>query len=248
MLRSLARPPATAPPLPPPAPEPSPPTLPTIRVPVPARGAPGAWRWLGLAASVLILLAVVFWLFPRGTESPTTSPTTLPPATTAPAAATTPTASGPAPAPAAALPAGWHVHRDPTGFSVAVPDGWTIERRGTIVYFHEPNGSRLLGIDQTNQPQPDPVADWAGKEKYRVARGDFPSYQRVRLEAVNYFIKAADWEFTYVRDGVRLHINNRGFITSPTQAYGMWWSTPDSQWAASAPALALIQRTFTPAA
>ncbi len=145
------------------------------------------------------------------------------------------------------LPAGWHMYTDRTGFSVAVPESWTVSRRGSIVYFNEPNGRRLLGIDQTDHPQPDPVADWSGKEAYRVSRGDFPSYQRVRLEAVEYFLNAADWEFTYVPDGVPLHVNNRGFITSPTQAYGMWWSTPDSQWAASLPDLRLIQASFRPA-
>jgi hypothetical protein len=80
-----------------------------------------------------------------------------------------------------------------------------------------------------------------------VARGDFPSYQRVRLEPVDYFRKAADWEFTYVRGGQRLHVNNRGFVTSPTHAYGMWWSTPDNRWDQYLPDLRLIQRTFVPA-
>jgi hypothetical protein len=139
------------------------------------------------------------------------------------------------------------MYTDSTGFSVAVPESWTVSRRGSIVYFNEPNGGRLLGIDQTDRPQPDPVVDWRGKEAYRVSRGDFPSYQRVRLEAVEYFLNAADWEFTYVSNGVQLHVNNRGFITSPTQAYGMWWSTPDSQWAASLPDLRLIQASFRPA-
>jgi len=136
---------------------------------------------------------------------------------------------------------------DVTGFSVAVPVSWTVSRKGSIVYFDEPGPGRLLGVDQTDEPQWDPVADWRGKESYRVARGDFPDYRRVRLEAVDYFLKAADWEFTYVRDGVRLHVNNRGFITSPHRAYGMWWSTPDSQWERYLPDLQLIQRSFQPA-
>jgi eukaryotic-like serine/threonine-protein kinase len=40
---------------------------------------------------------------------------------------------------------------------------------------------------------------------------------------------------------------NRGFITSPNRAYGMWWSTPDSAWDGSLEALRLIQTSFTPA-
>ena len=59
---------------------------------------------------------------------------------------------------------------------------------------------------------------------------------------------AADWEFTYDdSDGDRRHVNNRGFITSPHQAYGMWWSTLDRDWAANRPNLELIERSFTPA-
>jgi hypothetical protein len=80
-----------------------------------------------------------------------------------------------------------------------------------------------------------------------VNRGDFPQYQRVRIEAVSYFMKAADWEFSYLRGGARVHVNNRGFITSPTRAYGMWWSTPDSRWTEFHPDLELIQRSFVPA-
>jgi hypothetical protein len=197
--------------------------------------------------AVLALVGVVAWALTRPPGTPAASG---PDATPTVSTSTTqrPTRTGPGPTTAGtALPAGWHMYRDRTGFAVAVPRDWTVSRRGTMVYFAEPGGGRLLGIDQTDRPRPDPVADWAGKEAYRVARGDFPSYQRVRLEAVDYFRKAADWEFTYVRSGERLHVNNRGFVTSPTQAYGMWWSTPDSRWDDYLPDLRLIQRTFVPA-
>ena len=153
-----------------------------------------------------------------------------------------------APPPAAlVLPPGWRMYTDRTGFSVAVPANWPVTREGTMVYFREPGGGRVLGIDQTDKPHPDPVADWTGKEAYRVDRGDFPGYRRVRLTEVDYFIKAADWEFTHLRNGRRVHVNNRGFITSPTQAYGMWWSTSDSRWNEYLPQLRLIQRSFRPA-
>jgi eukaryotic-like serine/threonine-protein kinase len=217
-------------------------------VPRPARSRPAR---VALALAVLAVLAVVAWTLARPeTRPPASSPVgPAPPAGTATVGASPPTSSPPTSAPPTAgfaLPAGWRWYTDRTGFKVAVPDDWSVSRRGTIVYFADPGGDRLLGIDQTDRPRPDPVADWAGKESYRVARGDFPSYRRVRLAEVDYFDKAADWEFTYVRDGVRLHVNNRGFITSPTQAYGMWWSTPDGQWRRHLPDLRLIQRSFVP--
>jgi eukaryotic-like serine/threonine-protein kinase len=233
----------------------TPPARSPVAIPAPSSRRP--WRWWATLAAVFVLTVLVWFglrdsagpvTANRGTGSPRT-PTATPSATSAsasPSATPSPSAAG---APSAlVLPAGWHRYTDRTGFSVAVPDGWVISRQGSIVYFNEPGGSRLLGIDQTDHPQPDPVADWQGKEQYRVARGDFPAYQRVRLEAVDYFIKAADWEFTYNdSDGDRRHVNNRGFITSPHQAYGMWWSTLDKDWAANRPNLELIERSFIPA-
>jgi serine/threonine protein kinase len=208
--------------------------------------------------AVLVLLTVLalaaVWIAhgraaPDGSGPPDAAASSLPTAAAPDNEASATQPAGPVPSASVAsdvLPPGWERYTDETGFSVAVPTGWSVSRNGTIVYFREPAGGRYFGIDQTDQPQPDPVADWTGKEAYRVARGDFPDYQRIRIEAVDYFQKAADWEFTYRVGDERVHVLNRGFITSPTRAYGMWWSTPDSQWSGSLDDLALVQRTFTP--
>jgi serine/threonine protein kinase len=143
-----------------------------------------------------------------------------------------------------ALPAGWHMYHDPTGFSVAVPDGWTLTHSGSIVYFHDASGGRLLGIDQTNQPKSDPVADWTSQSQYRVSRGDFPGYQQIKIAAVPYHLKAADWEFTYNKSGTRIHVINRGAVFGPHQAYGFYWSTPDAVWSANISNFDLITSTF----
>ena len=264
MLRDIANPPPPptmpAPAMPPPTmPAPAtPPTRPampkpaavvTTRVGAVARLLRSKRRGAVLTAAVIgLVVLLLVWLAPRSPSQVARSVST-PTNPAAPAPSPSPTGPAtPAPSPAPlVLPAGWHMYVDVTGFSVAVPVSWTVSRKGSIVYFDEPGPGRLLGVDQTDEPQWDPVADWRGKESYRVARGDFPSYRRVRLEAVDYFLKAADWEFTYVRDGVRLHVNNRGFITSQHQAYGMWWSTPDSQWERYLADLQLIQRSFRPA-
>jgi serine/threonine protein kinase len=235
----------------PPTPSPPPSSAPPVSAP-PSPPAPRRPAWIVLALAVAAVLTLVGWMLGRPASPPTSSsgPRATSTATAPPSGTATVGSSPPAPSPppsALVLPAGWRWYSDRTGFRVAVPADWTVSRRGTIVYFSEPGGDRLLGIDQTDRPRPDPVADWSGKESYRVARGDFPSYRRIRLTEVDYFDKAADWEFTYVRDGVRLHVNNRGFITSPTQAYGMWWSTRDSRWDRYLPDLRLIQRSFVPA-
>jgi hypothetical protein len=139
---------------------------------------------------------------------------------------------------------GWHYYRDSTGFTVAVPDGWSSYRRDGILYFRDATGSRLLGVDQTNQPKANPVADWTTQETRRVAAGDFPGYRSLGIRSVAYHVRAADWEFTYNSHGVRLHVLNRGAIFGDHQAYGIYWSTPDTDWVANLPALELITATF----
>jgi len=184
---------------------------------------------------------------------PTAGPTTAaPPAGQPPAGApaTRPPAQVPAPTPGSGgftPPAGWRIYRDSTGFSVAVPSNWTVSRRGTIVYFDQPDGSRLLGIDITDEPKFNPVADWEAQEDYRVARGDFPDYERIKIVECNFFRACADWEFRYTRNGVRIHANNRGFVVSDTRAHGIWWSTTDADWAASLAYLDVVFRSFRPA-
>jgi eukaryotic-like serine/threonine-protein kinase len=143
-----------------------------------------------------------------------------------------------------ALPAGWQDYHDKTGFSVYVPAGWTRSKEGSIVYFR--SGGRVLGIDQSRHPKPNPVADWQGQSAYRVKRGDFPRYDEIRIAAVPYFRKAADWEFTF-SDGSRRHVNNRGFIVSDSQAYGIYWATPDRDWTAARPDLQVVFDSFRPA-
>ena len=122
--------------------------------------------------------------------------------------------------------------------------GWARSKKGSIVYFRDGRG-HVLGIDQTNKPRPDPVADWRGKAGYRVAAGDFPGYDEIKIVSVKYWLKAADWEYTF--DGsTRQHVNNRGFITSKKQAYGIYWQTTDARWKADRDDLQLIFDSFRP--
>jgi hypothetical protein len=147
----------------------------------------------------------------------------------------------------AAIPAGWTVYKDPqNGFQVGVPGAWPATYDGTIVYFREPGGGRVLGIDKSDHPKPDPLTDWQTQASHRVAAGDFPGYQEIKIVRVNYWAKAADWEYAYNGRGGRLHVLNRNFVTSPTQAYAIFWLTPDAQWAANLPTFEQIARTFQP--
>jgi hypothetical protein len=173
-----------------------------------------------------------------GATDPPTEPVTTPPT---PGGDATGAPGGERPV----LPAGWRDYTDQTGFSLYVPANWRVSREGRMVYFR--GDGRVLGIDQTDQPRPDPVADWRGQAATRVGRGDFPNYNEIRIEAVPFWQKAADWEFTYGTNGRRTHVNNRGFVVSSHKAYGIWWQAPDAEWADANADLQLIFASFRPA-
>jgi hypothetical protein len=143
------------------------------------------------------------------------------------------------------VPAGYTLRRDPSGFTIAVPASWTVERSGPgnrFVYYRDPESIRYLLVDRTSRPKADPVADW--KEQESARRGRMPDYHRIRIEAVDYKLRAADWEFTWTDEGTPVHVLNRGFVTSEHHGYAMYLYTPRSQWDSSQDELRVFQETF----
>jgi len=144
------------------------------------------------------------------------------------------------------LPKGWRWYTDPTGFSVGLPKGWGVDRRrGTQVFFRGGERSTFLLIDQTNHPKSDAKRDWLAQEK--SARYRFSGYKRVRIESVDYFKTAADWEWTYRDGGIRLHVINRGFVTDKRHGYAIYWSTPHKRWKKNLHYFKGFVATFKPA-
>ena len=77
----------------------------------------------------------------------------------------------------------------------------------------------------------------------------YAPYRKVRLESVDYRgYDTADWEFTFNRGGSRQHVNNRGFVVSDNQAYGIYWQTTDARWKADRDDLQLVFDSFRPKA
>jgi len=182
---------------------------------------------------------------PSASRPTSTAPSNPPSATQSqpPTQPPSPPSTGPTVG-SATLPAGFERYRDRTGFSLAVPAGWNITRQSGRVYFREPEGSRLLIIDQTDDPKPDPVADWEQQEQAR--RDGYPDYRRIHIGPVDYFQSAADWEFTYAGRRGRVHVLIRGTVTSPRQAYGIYWSTADGRWQDSLRYWRTFTETFRP--
>ena len=178
------------------------------------------------------------------------SATSSSPAASSSTASSTPSgsATGSAGSGSGAVPPGYYRFTNSTGFSIGVPNGWQVSHVGHYVYVRDPaNGGIFLLIDQSDTPNPNPLADWQQQEANREST--YPGYHRIRLESVYYAQaqKAADWEFTYDRDGVLVHVLNRNILANADHAYALYWSTPQSDWDAYYHYFQAFAATFQPA-
>ena len=147
-----------------------------------------------------------------------------------------------------ALPAGYHRFTNSTGFSIGVPEGWQIQHAGHYVYIIDPsNAGIFLLIDQSDSPKPNPLLDWEQQAANRAST--YPHYHLIRLESVYYpqAEKAADWEFTYAKDGILVHVLSRNVLANAHHAYALYWSTPASDWNAYHHYFQGFANTFRPA-
>ena len=145
-----------------------------------------------------------------------------------------------------ALPAGWSVYRDPSGFSVPLPAGTQKTRSGSELYIRWNN--RLLLIDQSGDPKPDALADYQEHFAGAGDAGDGAVLRKVRLVRVDgYFKDAADWEFLYTTDGGnRQHAVKRNMVVNDHQAYSVSWYTTPEDWDAAKADLQVIYQGFRP--
>ncbi|MBO0820312.1 MAG: hypothetical protein J2P26_05625, partial [Nocardiopsaceae bacterium] len=206
----------------------------------------GAVVAIGVALGIGVLLA-------SGSPRPGTAaaPPSPAPPSSSPSA---PSSSGPARSAGKgsgsgnAVPAGFYRFTDASGFSIAVPKDWRISHQGHYVYVTDPaNHGVFLLIDQSDQPKPDPLADWEQQQASR--EGSFPDYHLIRLAAIDYpqAEKAADWEFTYERDGVRTRVLNRNVLANARHAYALYWTAPASDWTGDYRYFRAFATSFRPA-
>ena len=221
----------------------------------PRRSRPVLIRLVAVAAVALFATGIAVALLRPGGHPPAARAGTTPSAT--PSTATPSTATS-RPSPAAttssasprtsALPAGYYRFTNSTGFSIGVPRGWQISHVGHYVYIRDPADSGIfLLIDQSDQPQPNPLADW--QQQAAARQSSYPGYHLIELQSVQYpqAEKAADWEFTYDRDGVEVRVLNRNVLANAQHAYALYWSTPASDWDADYHYFQVFADTFRPA-
>ena len=210
---------------------------------------------LVVLAAAAIAVALVLTSSPqRQTSSPPSGSGSTPSASQHPSAGSTSQSSSSSSATATpgtgngALPAGFYRFTNSTGFSIGVPDGWQISHVGHYVYITDPNnGGIFLLIDQSDNPKPDPLADWEQQQANRES--SYQDYHLIRLQSVDYpqAEKAADWEFTYDKNGVPVHVLNRNILANAHHAYALYWSTPESDWNAYFRYFQAFAATFRPA-
>ena len=225
------------------------------------RRARGLWAALIAVVAIAAITTAVTWDasgtgHPAARPSPTKSARSSVPASAPGSAASTPPSATSAPASspgagggaASAVPSGYYRFTNSTGFSIGVPAGWQIQHVGHYVYIRDPaNGGIFLLIDQSDQPKSDPLADW--REQAAARQSSYPGYRLIRLAAVSYpqAEKAADWQFTYDRDGVEVEVLNRNVLANAQHAYALYWSTSVSDWNAYYHYFQVFAATFQPA-
>ena len=219
---------------------------------------------LAAAAAVVVIVAVVVSLVLTSNHSPgshraappaashsgsaSVRPSATPSARPTARPSVRPSASASGSGGSAALPAGFQRFTNSTGFSIGVPDGWPVSHVGHYVYVRDPaNSGIFLLIDQSDQPQPNALADW--KQQAAARQNSYPDYRLLRLQSISYpqAEQAADWEFTYDRGNVPVHILNRNVLANATHAYALYWSTPASDWSADYRYFQAFAATFRPA-
>jgi hypothetical protein len=221
-----------------------------------------AFAVAAMAAVIAVIAAVVLIASPRSPGHPVTlrpspKPSSVP--ASAPATSVPPSSAVASPSPSSsvtpdlargssALPAGYYRFLNSTGFSIGVPRGWQISHVGDYVYIRDPADSAIfLLIDQSDQPQANALADW--EQQATARQNSYPDYHLIRLHAVHYpqAEQAADWEFTYDRNGVPVQVLNRNVLANAHHAYALYWSTPTSDWNAYYHYFQAFAATFQPA-
>ncbi|MFG1881807.1 protein kinase [Micromonospora sp. NPDC049102] len=212
-----------------------------------------------LVALLLVGLVVIVPMLTKGddNETPQADATTGAAATSAPAqssapAVPPPSTGAPSATPSAtpsadpnALPAGWKLHKDPAGFSLPLPDGWVREDAGkNTVVFDESNGPGELLVQWTPTPKKDAYADWKSIEGGR--KDEVKNYQYVSIKRCTFWKTCADWEWLETRDGTRIHVRNRGFVTASDRGYALRWEIAEKDWQANLPNFDRIAKGFVP--
>ncbi|MFF3856843.1 protein kinase [Micromonospora sp. NPDC002575] len=211
-----------------------------------------------LVAVLLIGLVVAVPLLGRGGDDepgpgePQAGLSSSTPSAAAPSSPAPASSAAPSPTPSAspsvdpdALPEGWVLHKDPAGFSLPLPKGWTRRNVGqNTIVFEERDGVGELLVQWTSTPLDDAYADWKRQEPAR--KNYVNNYQYLSIKRCDYYKTCADWEWLETRDNTRIHVRNRGFVTAKNRGYAFRWEVADKDWQARLADFDRIAEGFEP--
>ncbi|MBX6384036.1 MAG: protein kinase [Microbispora sp.] len=151
--------------------------------------------------------------------------------------------------PAATLPRGWRIHRDPLGFSIALPPGWVPSREATRVRFHDPDTPDYLQVDLTPWYDPDPVTALRTVERNSTGQGRLPGYERIGVTTGRYRgVPSADWEFTFTPSSGKVRVLDRAFKLGDGRTIMLYWQVADTRWTSRLSWWRVFTSTFRPEA
>jgi len=198
---------------------------------------------VAVAAVLVVVAALLPFLLNRGDDAaaPPARPTAVSPAT---ATAPEPTDTTPSPDTPIPPPAGWQLYQDPAGWSIAVPVGWAVARRGTAVTFTE--ADRTLRVTERANPPKDTYD--AAVKLQPVIEAATPGYDFVRIANVSYRAwPTTDYEFR-AGTATRTHSVFRSTVPSPLQVFDISWTCLDREWKADRNLFDTAMQTFDPGA
>ncbi|MCP2335077.1 serine/threonine-protein kinase [Actinomadura rupiterrae] len=134
------------------------------------------------------------------------------------------------------------------GYQVSLPKGWTWANsvNGTT-QIQSPDKKSFLQVDTTSWPME------AATPRAQADRSDagapkpgsrLPGYSRINVSSATYQgAPAADWEFTFNRDGSPIHVVDR-FVRLKGRPFAIYFRTPQENWEATAKVRSTIFDTF----
>ncbi|MEV4566555.1 protein kinase [Nonomuraea sp. NPDC049419] len=135
------------------------------------------------------------------------------------------------------IPEGWRPYRNADGrFQLAVPAEWQVKktdgRDSVSVTGPGTPGKLLVEWTVPDITWTDPERHWILLEAEIKKKGEFQRYRRIGIKSTEFLGRpAADWEFTRVRDGVTIHVLNRGLRTADGRPFAVYWETTHARWA-----------------
>ncbi|WP_216592763.1 hypothetical protein [Verrucosispora sioxanthis] len=131
------------------------------------------------------------------------------------------------------------------GFKVPIPDGWRRSTSGTSVIYQEPDGVRELLIDRTDTPKRDAEADWRSQEPNR--KNLVRDYKYIDISSFECkWRTCADWDWLETRDGTRIRVRNRAFVTASNRGFALRWEVANRDWDEELANFEMIFREFVP--